>query len=275
MSEIPTFNGINLQTVKAPTPAPHGMQTIQSVDQVGITQVDENGVASSIGNDPFGRVAFAKQFNKAFNDFQLDSLISTANVFLGGAAGTGKPDKSTVHSWGAYIIPGGTGASSGYINWGLTDLEVQIMSPASESWLVSARVMFNTPTIQAGRWIIPVGILNNAATAGMLIEGIQAVSATVFKLTNTIAHNAGAVVADLGAVGTLGSATCPVSTFFWVSLGFDVGTGLVTAWFNDVPTGSFAVNPPNSACAIMNLWSFDATDKAIVSDIFRAGMAPF
>lgn len=221
------------------------------------------------GGTPAGpldaRIAFALAKNSALTNYAYSNLIDGA--FLRGG-GVGAPALAAGFTGGVLK----NGATTGYLGFntpaGTVDSAL-VAAPTAESWMVGARVRFPATVFTAAKFVIPCGLV------GIYIQGDPATSTTHFQI-NLV--NAGNHFFDTGAAGILGSTNCPVGAFIWVMLEFNVTTGVLTPYFNDVAgtprSGADLASMPTTAAAPIACYSNDATMGQLCSHIFMATVLP-
>lgn len=197
------------------------------------------------------------------------SKSSDSGLFV--LSGTRAPTEVNSKSGGVYQLPGTGGAGTGVITLGKSATQVLIGAPKAESWYVAARVMFGDPFLNAGGvFSIPIGI-DQAGGHATYIIGRGTVSTTVFQLEMVT----GATVrTPLGSVGTLGSLTAPLDSFFTVSMYFKSSTGELSVEFSDqIALRTSSLGDMSAGAGIVASQANDETRPMQWSDIFWAGVA--
>lgn len=167
------------------------------------------------------------------NRFTSTDLIQRQEFFLS-AANT--PTIITTESGGVYRTPAAGAGAAGWLSLGNVDDVKIIGAPKTQSWAAAVRIKIPAAAVTAGRFIVPLGIVQAGGTA-IYIECIQSQSATVFQLDLV---NGGANFTPLGANATIGAPTCPVGAFFPVGVYFNAVAGTLRVEFSDTLAASFS-----------------------------------
>jgi len=219
------------------------------------------------------REDFAFSLNEAFDVFAFSNLMDGASL----KGGSNAPKPVPNESGGAVFTPGAA-ASNGYIGWntlsppaGVAAIDAPLIKfSRAESWLVGARVKFPIATFTAATFCIPVGIVG---TGAIYLQSVPSTNQLGINFFDTADH-----FFSGGPVGSLGTVTAPVGIYFWVSLEFNVSTGIVTPYFSDVAgtsrSGSELLHMPDTPSAPIYGYSSDNTMSMHVSHIFLATTAP-
>jgi hypothetical protein len=227
--------------------------------------------SSSSGGWRKNREDFAAFVNPSFDGFAYSNLLD-GGVTRGGTVGTGAPSLQAGFSGGILTSPGGTKASAGYLGLnpvGGTVDSALIAFPTAESWLVGARVRCPQTDFTVGRFCVLVGLV------AIYLESQPAVNTKqlYLNLNDGTDH-----FFTTGAKGVIGSATAPFGAFFWIGLGFNIQTGVLTPYFSDEAgtprSGSDLLHMPSAAAAPIYGYSNDGTMGLLVSDIFAAWVTP-
>ncbi len=220
------------------------------------------------------REAFAVSKNAAFNTFGFSNLMDGAAL----RAGSIPPRPVPTQSGGAVFSPG-AGGGNGYVGFnamapaaGVAAIDQALIAfPPAESWMVGARVRFPTYTnFTGGLFCIPLGIVG---TGAVYLQGVAGSKDLAINFFDTSDHFFSA-----GAVATLGTVTLPVGIYCWVSLEFNVSTGVVTPYFSDVAgttrSGADLAHFANTPSAPIFVYSSDNAMGVQLSHIFLATVAP-
>lgn len=256
-----------------PTP---GCKVIFADTDGTIKQVDQAGIESALGGgDAIGweeeRMAVALNRLPTLNRHISSDLIQASEFFKGGGASA--PTVITSEDGGVFRTPA-AGGGAGWMSLGLADDFKLLGAPVTRSWAIAVKVKNPAAAaVQATRFVIPLGLVQSDGAT--YIECRAAQSTTVFQLnmfSGSLDH-----WNSLGSVGTIGSATCPIGSYFVVAMYFNAITGRLSVEFSDVEAAGFSgAQLTNMATGVASIIFGYATDEVLalrVDSVFAAWTA--
>jgi hypothetical protein len=241
----------------------------------GVAAMTSGGPTSSSGlvvaDWKLNRIDFAKSLNPALSAFAYSNLLDGAAL----KAGSSPPAPLPNISGGALRSPAAVG--QGYLGFNALSVDAAtapidqpfIRFPTAESWLVASRVLFPKTVFTVGSFCVPCGLVGSYIQS----DTTQVTNQLYVNLFDSSNH-----FFQAGLAAVLGSATCPVGAFFWITLEFNIRTGKLSAYFSDefgvALSGANLLHMPPGAAAPIFAYSNDNTMGLEVSDIFAAWVAP-